>query len=93
MELLVESYRIALLLPDCERYGLAAQIRRAAVSIPANIAEGCGRVGTRDRLRFFSFARGSVCELQTLLAAVVILNYAPTSELTRPKIYWIKLAD
>ena len=75
MDLLAESYRIARHLPAEERYGLASQIRRAAVSIPANIAEGCGRTSPGDRLRFYSIARGSLCELGTLLAAVELLGY------------------
>ena len=83
MELLVECYRIARLLPSEERYGLASQIRRAAVSVAANIAEGCGRSAAGDRLRFFSFSRGSLCEVRTLLAAVKMLGYVKSSDLER----------
>jgi len=52
--------------PD-ERYGMTAQIRRAAVSIPANIAEGQGRLGQRELLHHLSIAHGSLCELEALL--------------------------
>jgi four helix bundle protein len=75
MQLLVESYRVAAQLPDIERYGLASQLRRSAVSIAANIAEGFGRAARGDYLRHLSIASGSLRELQTLLEAVTLLQY------------------
>ena len=75
MQLLVEAYRVAAQLPDIERYGLASQLRRSAVSIPANIAEGFGRSARGDYLRHLSIASGSLRELQTLLEAITLLNY------------------
>ncbi|MGD9583693.1 MAG: four helix bundle protein [Lysobacterales bacterium] len=60
-------YAIAAALPTEERYALASQLRRAAVSIPANIAEGHARMATRDFARFIAIALGSVAELETLL--------------------------
>jgi four helix bundle protein len=77
MELLVEGYRIARQLPDVERYGLAAQLRRAAVSIPANIAEGFGRFARGDYLHHLSIAAGSLREMQTHLEAIAVLEYLP----------------
>ena len=77
MELLVEGYKIARQLPDVERYGLAAQLRRAAVSIPANIAEGFGRATRGDYLRHLSIAAGSLREMQTHLEAITLLQYMP----------------
>ena len=53
--------------PKHELYGLASQLRRAAVSVPANIAEGHERATTRDYLRHLAYSRGSLAELQTLL--------------------------
>ncbi|MCP3868553.1 MAG: four helix bundle protein [Gammaproteobacteria bacterium] len=50
--------------PADERYGLTSQIRRAATSIPTNIAEGCGRSGDRELARFLSIAAGSASELE-----------------------------
>jgi four helix bundle protein len=75
MQLLVETYRVAAQLPDIERYGLASQLRRSAVSISANIAEGFGRSARGDYLRHLSIASGSLRELQTLLEAVTLLQY------------------
>jgi len=77
MQLLVEVYRVARQLPDIERYGLAAQLRRAAVSIAANIAEGFGRSARGDYLRHLSIACGSLREIETHLEAVTLLKYLP----------------
>lgn len=81
MELVVESYRIARLLPKHELYALGAQIRRAAISIPANLAEGCGSIGMGDRLRFLGYARRSTCELHTLFTAAEKLDYVNAKDL------------
>jgi len=65
--LIKEIYVITQKLPENEKYGLTSQIRRAAISIPSNIAEGCGR-GTDNQLaNFFKIAHGSACELETQL--------------------------
>jgi four helix bundle protein len=69
--------------PREEMYGLTSQIRRAAVSIPANIAEGVGRGGPGDMSRFAQIALGSLYELDTLLYLGVELKYASQTEVTR----------
>jgi len=62
-DLFIEVHRLAARLPADERYELAAQMRRAAYSIPANIVEGMARRSLRDRIRFLNIAEGSLAEL------------------------------
>ncbi len=67
MELVVRCYKITNTFPPSERYDLVRQIRRSAVSIPSNIAEGHGRTHLGDYLRHLSIANGSLMELETQL--------------------------
>ena len=75
MNLVEECYRLTMQFPDRERYGLAIQLQRAAVSIPANIAEGHGRKSTGAYLNHLSIANGSLSELETHLLIGVRLGY------------------
>jgi four helix bundle protein len=82
MDLVEQVYRLARELPDAERWGLISQMCRAAVSIPANIAEGYGRQATGEYRRFLSIARGSLLELETHILLCERLGYMQ-SEATR----------
>lgn len=83
MDLVVESYRLANLLPKNETYGLASQIQRAAVSIPANIAEGHGRDHLGDYLHHLSVANGSLMELETHFHIALRLLYLKGNDLEK----------
>lgn len=67
IDLTLKLYRVTQAFPDIEKFGLVSQIRRAAVSIPANIAEGWGRGRTKEYINFLRIARGSLRELETHL--------------------------
>ena len=82
MELTTEIYRLTEGFPKAEVYGLASQMRRAAVSVPSNIAEGAGRGSKREFCRFLDVARGSICEVQTQLIIAGNLRFAPPERLS-----------
>jgi len=67
MEIAKNSYLITKAFPAEERYGLTSQMNRSAVSIPSNIAEGCGRKSTKELYHFLNIALGSAFELETQL--------------------------
>lgn len=69
-------YRLTAAFPSAEKFGLVAQMRRAAVSIPSNIAEGQARHTTGEFIQFISHAEGSVAELDTQLILSVELNFS-----------------
>lgn len=75
MEFVVRVYTETNRFPASEAYGLTAQLRRAAVSVPSNIAEGKGRLTDRDRSHFFSQARGSLLEMETQIEIAGHLHY------------------
>ena len=80
-DLVVECYRLTQLFPKNEMYGLSSQIQRAAVSVPANIAEGHGRQHRGDYLHHLSIANGSLMEVETHLFIAQRLDYFPASEI------------
>ena len=73
-DLVEHIYRLSSAFPADERFGLTAQIRRAAVSIPSNIAEGNQRVSSADKRHFATVARGSVAEVETQLEIAIRLK-------------------
>jgi four helix bundle protein len=75
VELAETVYRVTARFPKAELFGLTSQMRRAAVSIPSNIAEGRARNSTREFLHFLSISRGSLAELETQLELAIRLDY------------------
>ena len=68
-------YKVTETFPDNEKFGLISQIRRAAISIPSNIAEGAGRNSPKEFIQFLGVAQGSTAELETQLIIARNLNY------------------
>ena len=81
MQLVYQTYHVVKLLPKEEQFGLSEQMRRAAVSIPSNIAEGQARNSTREFIKFLSIAKGSNAELQTQSEICVGLGYVQQSDI------------
>jgi four helix bundle protein len=86
IELVEHVYKVTDAFPKAETYGLAQQMRRAAVSVPSNIAEGAARKGTRELLRFASIASGSLSELDTQVEVAVRLGYIAERALLQDQI-------
>jgi four helix bundle protein len=80
MQLVIEVYRATEGFPKEEIYGLTSQLRRAAVSVPSNIAEGQGRLSKGEFQQFLGYAPGSLLEVVTLIAVAVNLNYLSQSQ-------------
>lgn len=75
MDLVVEVYKLTADFPSNEMYGLSNQLRRAAVSIPSNIAEGVSRKGDKELLYFINVAIGSIAEIETQMLIAARLKY------------------
>jgi four helix bundle protein len=80
MSLALEIYQATNNFPKHEIYGLSSQLRRAAVSVPSNIAEGKGRKSDKELCQFLNHARGSVCEVQTQLMLARQIGYLDESQ-------------
>ena len=80
MELAVNAYRLTTQLPKEEMYGLSSQIKRAVVSIPANIAEGCSRETDKDFKKFLKTSLGSAFELETHLLIAERLQFIDSAD-------------
>ena len=80
MEAAREIYRLSPKLPSTENYGMRSQITRAAVSMPANIAEGWTRETVKDKAHFLAIAQGSLAETETLLTLCEDLGWFPQSD-------------
>ena len=82
-EFVLSVYRFTAAFPKQETYGLASQMRRAAVSIPANIAEGFGKRGKADKARFMNIAEGSLEESRYYLILAEDLGYGSSAPPTK----------
>ena len=76
MDLVIDIYKLTKTLPEVEKYGLSSQIRRAAVSIVNNIAEGAAKSSSKDFHRFLEMSLGSAFEVETLLKLIQELEYS-----------------
>ena len=83
MELVTEIYRVTKKFPKEELFGLMSQLRRAAVSIPSNIAEGKGRLSKGEFRQFLGNARGSLAEVETQILIAQNLSYLDEPETNR----------
>lgn len=75
IELSIAVYKLTAGFPNAEKFGLVSQLRRAAVSVASNIAEGYGRSTRSEYLPFLGHARGSICEIQTQLIIAEALGF------------------
>jgi four helix bundle protein len=83
IQMTVAIYRLSVGFPKEEMYGLTSQLRRAAVSVASNIAEGYGRASRGEYKQFLGMARGSICEVQTQLTIARELEYGNPETLTK----------
>jgi four helix bundle protein len=89
LDLVVACYELSKRFPDREKFGLSSQLQQAAVSVPANIAEGHGRRATRAYVNHLSIANGSLAELETHVLLAVRLGYV-TDDGTVPSLSLIE---
>lgn len=90
LDFVVDIYTITKKFPKSEDYGISSQMRRAAISIPSNIAEGSSRNSTKDFLRFLNIASGSLAEVETQIEIAKRLNYIEDTTLISDNIESIR---
>jgi four helix bundle protein len=88
--LVKDIYSITSNFPKEELYGLTSQMKRCSISIPSNIAEGSGRKGEAELMRFLYISLGSLSELETQLDIAALLNFIPENKEIQNRIYFIK---
>lgn len=88
IDLVADIYQLTKSFPEDELYGLTSQMRRAVISIPSNIAEGCARSSTKEFLRFIQISKGSLAEIETQAIIANKLEYI-TTKILEEKIHKI----
>ncbi len=90
VDLVVDIYQLSQNFPETEKFGLISQIRRGAVSVPSNIAEGAARSSKKDFVRFLYIALGSVAEIETQLEIAYRLEFINEKSKEEEKIIYIR---
>ena len=90
--LVKDVYSLSSRFPNEERFGLTNQLNRAVVSVPSNIAEGCGRLSFKERIHFLEIAYGSLMEAMTQIILASDLNYITIEELNNIRDNIIEIA-
>lgn len=88
--LVKDIYTLTASFPKEEMYGLTSQMKRCAVSVPSNIAEGCGRKGNAELTRFLYIAMGSLSELETQLDISEMLDFCNRKEEVLKRVFFIR---
>jgi four helix bundle protein len=92
MELVCEVYEVTRNFPDTERYGLTSQMRRCAISVPSNIAEGWSRNSARSFISYLNIAAGSMSELLTQLEIANRIHYISQEKMTGCEVKGIQIS-
>lgn len=90
LDFVIDIYKLSDSFPSSEGFGLTSQIRRAAVSLPSNIAEGSGRNSTKEFIRFINMSSGSLAEVETQLEIAERLGYVNDSADLKQKLTTIQ---
>ena len=90
LDLVENIYQLTKRFPVSENFGLTAQLRRAAVSVPSNIAEGASRASTKDFIRFLNMSSGSLAEIETQLVIAERIDYIVFNDELKSKITIIR---
>ena len=83
IELVSDIYALTQKFPEHEKFGLTSQLRRSAISIPSNIAEGSSRKTEKERKRFYEISRSSLVELDTQIGISISLGYLNKNQITK----------